>query len=129
MRILRDARRCIRQVDRLCCIGRSGGLSGKQLRQGARARKPLRLLESRRQSGRDGSENVGVCLHHILYRRQQHRRDGTCRLLNESRLRWRAHGEKAFARSLVNLGERPRRFLVNCGAMLQRVAEVSSIEP
>jgi len=76
------------------------------------------LLGCRRQSVPDGSENVGVCLHHILHHRQQHRRDDTYRLLNESTWRWRARGVKAFGKSLGSLDERRRRFRVNCGAML-----------
>src|SRR5205823_3758899 len=41
---------------------------------------------------RCGRQGDGPCCI-VLRRRQRHRRNGICRLLNESMLRWHAHGE------------------------------------
>lgn len=92
-------------------------------------RKLANLLGCRPQLAPDGSENAGVCLHHIFHRQQQHRRDGTFRLLNESTWRWRARGVTAFGRLPGNSDVHPRRFRVNCGAMLRRAVAASSIGP
>lgn len=127
--MLQGERRCARQGVPLCCTERRDAHFGKRSPPDVRVRKLANLLGCHPQLAPDGSENVGVCLHHIFHRRQQHRRDGTLRLLNESIWRWPARGVTAFERLPGNLDVHPRRFRVNCGAMLRRAVAASSIGP